>query len=369
MLTQKKSFKLESFTLECGKSIPVELGYETYGELNEQKNNVILVPHYFSASSHVAGKYKEEDTIPGYWDSLIGHGKVIDTNKFFVIGIDNLSNVQAHNPNVITTGPRSINPETNKRYGMDFPVYTFRDIIRIQHEFLTKQLGIKELHLVIGASAGGFAGTHWSVEFPDMVKRFVGVITNPQNPAITNFSVIQHAMRAIELDPNWCGGNYEDGQGPKEGLKMAIQMMNAGAFTAKFYEDTYKRDSLDSTPFKAMNNKMAMENALDAAVELSLPLIDASHWYYTCKATMLHDVAYGYSSIEEAYSRIKAKVLLISCLDDMLQPTIFNEIMVTKLKELGKDAELYAFNSEKGHMAGILDTHLFKDKLEDFLKN
>lgn len=366
---EKKSFSLDSFKFECGREIPLTLGYETYGEMNADKSNVILVCHYFSASSHAAGKYSESDAVAGYWDALIGPGKAVDTNKYFVISIDNVSNVQVKNPNVITTGPRSIDPKTNKRYGLDFPVYTFRDMARIQHEFLTKQLGINKLHAVMGASAGGFASSQWAVEFPDMVERYIGVISNVQNPMITNFSVIQHAMRAIKLDPNWNNGNYEDDAIPTDGFKLALQMMNVGAFSAELYEETYKRDSSDLTPLKDMDIVNSYEKQLDAVIDLSLAVCDASHWYYTCRATMMQDIALGYSSLEAALDRIQAKVLFVTCKEDMLQPSCFNHTTIDTLKKLNKDARLFEFSSLKGHMAGVFDTHLFEKEIKEFIEN
>lgn len=367
---EKKSFTVKDFTFECGKTLPeVTLGYETYGELNEDKSNVILVNHYFSASSHAAGKYSPDDPVPGYWDDLIGPGKAVDTNKYFVISTDNIANVQANNPNVITTGPRSINPLTGKRYGLDFPAFTYRDQARIQHEFLTKQLGIKKLHAVMGASAGGFISLYWAVLYPEMVERVIGIITNPQNPVHTSFNVCQHAMRAIELDPNWKNGDYEDGEGPTEGLHLAVQMMNVGAFTPEFYEETYKRDIFESEPYKDIHVKTSFEKKLYEAIGMNLPNIDASHWYYTCRATMMHDLAYGYNSLEEALNEIKAKVLMISSTTDLLQPTVYNEQMVNILKSQGKDAELYTIESIKGHMAGVLESHLFSDKVAEFLES
>ncbi|WP_232697626.1 alpha/beta fold hydrolase [Brevibacillus daliensis] len=365
---KKQQFTIDRFTLENGKTIPVTLGYETYGELNEDKSNVILVAHYFSASSHAAGKYSPEDAASGYWDGLIGPGKAVDTNKFFVISTDNLANVQFKNPNVITTGPRTINPETGKIWGMNFPAFTFKDIADIQHEFLTKQLGIDKLYAVMGASAGGFISLNWAVSYPEMVERVIGVITNPQNPVITSFNVLQHAMRAIALDPNWNDGNYEEGNEPTEGLYLAVQMMNAGAFTPELYEETYKRDSKENDSYQNIQLKTSYEQQLYDAIKAGSATIDASHWYYTCRATMMHDLARNQESLEAALEKIKSRVLMVSCNRDLLQPTIYNRQMIEIMKKQGKQAELYEFESVKGHMGGVLDTHLFSDKVEEFLR-
>lgn len=363
---EKKSFSL-TYTLECGEELPLTLGYESYGELNADKSNVILISHYFSASSHAAGRYKGEDeSVPaGYWDALIGPNKAIDTNKFFVISIDNLANVQAHNPKVITTGPRSINPKTGKRYGKDFPLFTFKDMAGIQKKFLNEELGIQKLYAVAGASAGGMISFSWIVDYPSFVERFIGVITNAQNPVNTSFRVLSHAMRAIEMDENWNNGNYEDDKAPNQGFELAIEMMNAGAFSPEFYERTYKRKS--EAVSKDINQKESYEKELYAAVQANIKNLDASHWYYTCKATMLHDIARHFSSLEEALGQIKAKMLLISCLQDSLQPTLYNEKIEEILLSKKHPIKVVKIDSDFGHMAGVLQSHLFAEDIAKFL--
>lgn len=367
MHINKNYFEIDSYTLESGKSIPVKLGYETYGTLNKEKDNVVLVPHYFSASSHAAGKYSEDDKAVGYWDGLIGPDKAIDTNKYFVISTDNLCNVHVNDPNIITTGPRTINPETGKMWGMDFPAFTFRDVAGIQKEFIVDQLGIPSLHAIMGASAGGFVALSWAVEYPELVKNVIGVITNPQNPILTSFTVLQHAMRAIALDPNWNEGNYDEYNQPKEGLALAIQMMNAGAFTASFYEKAYPRVSDEEKPYLDINIPTSYEETLGNAIAGGMGTIDASHWYYTCRATMMHDIAHHHGTLEEALKRIQANTLMVSCRQDYLQPTEFNQNMVDILSQLNKTAELFEFDSDKGHMGGIFDTHLFAEKISKFI--
>lgn len=365
---EKQSFTVDNFTFESGKTIPVTLGYETYGELNEDKSNVILVNHYFSGTSHSAGKYTPEDPLPGYWDDLIGPGKAVDTNRFFVISTDNIANVHVKNPKVITTGPRSINPETGKRYGLEFPQFNYRDMARIQHEFLTKQLGVKKLYAVMGPSAGGIISINWSVLYPEMVERLIGVITNSQTPVHTAFNVCQHAMRVIELDPKWNNGDYEENDGPDEATRLACQLMNIGAYTSEYFEQTFKRDSSETDPYFDIKAKTSYEKQLYELIKnVSSVTVDASHWYYTSRATMLQDIAHDFHSLGEVLNRITAKVLMVSCTSDMLFPTVYNQQMVEILQNQGKDARLYKIESMKGHMAGIFDTHLFSNQVAEFL--
>lgn len=368
MIVEKKIFEIEELTLECGKTIPVKMGYETYGTLNENKDNAILVAHYFSATSHAAGKYNENDAAPGWWDGLIGSGKAVDTDKYFVICADNICNVQVKNPNVITTGPATINPETNKQYGMTFPLVTFKDIAESQ-KVLVEYMGISKLKAVMGPSAGGMISFNWAVSYPEMVERCIGVITNVQNPIITSFNVLQQAMRAIKLDPNFNNGDYYGKEEPVEGLRLAGQMMVVGAFTPEFMEKSYPRNSKDDKGFMNVNDVASYEETLYNASVLSTSLVDANSWLYTCKTTMNQDIARGFESLDESLKNISAKVLMIPCKQDLLQPWQFNKVTVDRINELGGCAELYTIESEKGHMGGVLDTHLFADKVKDFLNN
>ncbi|MFX3625059.1 MAG: homoserine O-acetyltransferase [Ectobacillus sp.] len=368
MIVQKKTFMLPHYQFECGKSIPLALGYETYGTLSDRKDNAILVCHPFSATSHAAGKYREDDETAGWWDSLIGPGKAIDTNQYFVICMDNVCNVQMKNPFVITTGPVSLNPETGQPYGMDFPPFTFKDMAGIQREFI-RSLGIKRLKAVIGPSAGGMIALHWAVSYPNMLERCIGVITNAQNPIITSFQVLQQAIRVIMLDPYWENGNYYGKKEPEEGLHLAAQMMFTGAFSPDWYEQQFPRDSKDGMPYISLSNPASFEKNMYHTVRGNITYCDANHWLYTCRATMLQDVGHGFDSLEAALQKIEAKTLLISCKQDLLQPAHYSERTVQTLRKLGKEADFYEFSSINGHMAGIFDTHLFEDAIKNWIKN
>src|SRR5690606_36968112 len=176
MLVEKQTITTTNFTRIGSKTIPeVTVGWEAYGELNEAKDNVILITHFFSGNSHAAGKYTAADPQPGYWDAIIGPGKAIDTNKYFVISSDTLVNAFPHLPHVTTTGPASINPATGKPYGLNFPVVTIRDFVNVQHALLSS-LGINKLHAVVGASMGSLQAIEWDSAYPDMVERIVSVI-------------------------------------------------------------------------------------------------------------------------------------------------------------------------------------------------
>src|SRR3954463_4538753 len=150
MLVEKKVFELPHFTTRGGELLRnVRIGWESYGTLNRDRSNAILVTHYFSATSHAAGRYAADDALPGYWDPIIGPGKAIDTDKFFVLSSDTLVNLNAGDPKVVTTGPASIDPDTGKRYGMGFPVVSIDDFVAIQ-KALVESFGIRRLRAIAG---------------------------------------------------------------------------------------------------------------------------------------------------------------------------------------------------------------------------
>ena len=367
MLVEKKIFNLGSFQTENGRNIPVADGYETYGTLNPEKDNAVLVAHYFSATSHCAGKYRESDAASGYWDSVIGPGKAIDTSKYFVISTDGLCNTQAASPDVVTTGPASIDPSTGKPYGLRFPVVSTRDTMQVQKK-LIDSLGIKKLRAVIGISTGGMVAFHWAVNYPDMLDKLVGVITNAQHPILTSFTVLQQGMRAGRMDPHYNNGDYYDKEEkPVEGLRLAVQSMLTGAYSASYYERTFPRDSFDLEPYLSIDGKAGYEKELYAISAEKARLTDLNSWIYSCRMVMNHDVAHGWGGLDDALSRIRAEVLLIPCKQDLLHPWLFNIETAKRINGLGGSAEVYPIDSDFGHMAGILSPELFSDRIKGFL--
>jgi len=196
LISTKKSFSIPEFTFQNGQTLPVQMGYETFGTLNENKDNAILVVHYFSANSHCAGKYNESDAAAGFWDGLIGPGKAVDTDKYFVICSDNLCNTGANNPTVITTGPKSIDPKTGKHYGLSFPVPEVLDVSVIdevvsvleEDAYKTARELVKNEGILVGISSGAAlyaaaqlaakeenAGKNIVVLLPDSGERYLSV--------------------------------------------------------------------------------------------------------------------------------------------------------------------------------------------------
>ncbi len=172
---EKKVFTLPSYTTVGGTTIKdVRVGYETYGTLNAARDNVILIAHLLSGTSHAAGKYRPTEPATGYWDAIIGAGKPIDTDRFFVVSSDTLVNLNVKDPTVVTTGPASVNADTGRPYGMTFPIVTIRDFVNVQKALLDS-LGVRRLHAVIGPAMGAFQAYEWAAAYPDMVDRIVPI--------------------------------------------------------------------------------------------------------------------------------------------------------------------------------------------------
>ena len=228
LIVEKRSFELAEYTTRGGATIvDVRIGWEAYGTLNEAKDNAILVTHFFSGNSHAAGKYNADDKRAGYWDSIIGPGKPVDTNKFYVISSDTLVNLGTGNPKVITTGPATIDPATGKPYGMSFPIVTIRDFVEVQKK-LVESLGITKLHAVMGASMGSLQAYEWAAAYPEMVGRAIPVIGSGWTDGDL-IAWLNIWAAPIKLDPKWNGGDYYDKEPPLDGLAAALKTVTLHA--------------------------------------------------------------------------------------------------------------------------------------------
>ena len=371
LLSKKEVFIIPEFTFQNGETLPLQLGYETFGTLNEKKDNVILVVHYFSANSHCAGKYSESDTVSGFWDGLIGPGKAVDTDKYFVVCSDNICNTGVNNPNVYTAGPKTIDPKTGKPYGLSFPIPEVLDVVNSQKALL-ESLGITHLKAVMGPSFGGMSSWQWAVAYPDWMDKIIPVISTPKLPVWGGFNPLQYAIRVAEIDPKWNNGDYYGKEEqPDETLHLSLEMMNVAAFQAGFYERTYAREvEQDKECYESVLGRATFEKKLDDVVNLTQHLVDLNHWLYTCRMCLNFDVSRPYGGdIDAALGRVKAKVLAVPCKRDILHPAELVKVYTDKINALGGCAECYEIDSDYGHMAGILQTEMFADKVKAFLEN
>lgn len=361
-MIKRKIFNISSFQFQCGKTIPLEISYETVGTLNEKKDNAILICHYFSAIGHACGKYQESDVASGFWDGLIGSGKTIDTDKYFVISADNLCNIQAKNPHVHTSGPASIDTTTGKPYGKTFPVTTVKDLAKTQKALLS-HLGIGQVKAVMGPSLGGMIALQMAVDYPEITQRVVGVVTAPRNPVASCFEFVLNT--AMQADPNYCNGDYYGKAEPTVALSVVNKNLVLNAFTPSYFEENFPANrkalwlDLDqTTPF---------EEKLDQMSQLQIKNFDLNCWHYTSRITMNFDLALGYENTRQALSNIQAKVLLVSNKQDMLEDWTLSQELVMQLQALGKDAAFCLLDDPFGHMAGIIKTELFAPHIKEIL--
>lgn len=363
---EKRSFTMDSYTTHGGEIIKdVKVGWEAYGTLNEAKDNVILITHFFSGNSHAAGKYSEDDKQAGYWDAIIGPGKAIDTNKYYVISVDSLVNAYPNLPSVITTGPASINPATGQPYGLDFPVVTIRDFVNVQKALL-EDLGVRQLHAVVGASMGSLQAIEWAAAYPDWVERMVSVIGAGSLDAWTIMG-LEHWARAIRLDPNWNGGDYYDGKAPLEGVTMAQAMITQGAMHPTYINQVApQQETLPEKALESVTNELPAVEWLYGASRARAPLADANHILYLVRANQLF-VAGHQETLKQGLNNISAKTLFLPSSNDLLLMPYLAEKTAGQLKEMGKDVQYEEIDGPWGHLNGLFSIQQKAKLLSEFL--
>jgi homoserine O-acetyltransferase/O-succinyltransferase len=360
-IVTKEVFSLPAFTTTSGETIHnLHVGYETYGRLNAEKDNVILITHHITGTSHAAGKYTQQDPAPGYWDKLIGSGKAIDTDKYFVISSDTLVNPNVKLKTVTTTGPASTNPKTGKPYGMTFPVVSARDFIEVQKKLLDS-LGVRKIQAVAGASAGAAQATEWAAAYPEMVERMISVVGPGVGNNAYTIGLMHMWSMPIKQDAKWNGGDYYGKEEPQEGVANAMKFTTFSAVSYGWGENLFKTRwaSPEKNPAQSNDHLYAVEDALIKAGAARAKATDANHWLYTTKA-------YQLSSPES--QNIKAKSLFISVSSDNIFPPFLSKQSAEKLKAQGKQAEFVDVNSEGGHLDGIVRGELFANTISAFLK-
>jgi homoserine O-acetyltransferase len=354
MIVEKKTFSLPSYTTVAGATIrDVKVGWEAYGTLNAEKSNAILVAHFFSGSSHAAGKYKVDDKIPGYWDAIIGPGKAIDTNKYYVISSDTLVNLNTGSPTTVTTGPATVNPDTGKPYGTTFPVVSIADFVRVE-KALIESLGIKKLRMVAGASMGALQTYEWAASNPEMVDRIMPVIGTA---FADDFLVgwLDVWADPIRADADWNGGDYYGRTPPLKGLAAALKVVSHHASHWEITDEANAGAWADPAkdPAKSLDAKFKVQAALDASGTIRAKVSDANHFLYLVKANQLYAPG-GAKSLDEAAAKIKAPALVVYQPKDLVFPGPAVEATIAALKKAGNPVESFALQGKRGHLDGVL---------------
>jgi homoserine O-acetyltransferase len=365
-IVEKRVFELPSYTTVGGRTIRnVRVGWEAYGRLNEARDNVIFIPHFFTGTSNAAGRYRA-DLPPGYWNYFIGAGRPIDTDRFYVISADSLVNVNTKDPNVHTTGPATTNPDTNRPWGMEFPIVTIRDFVNV-HKALLDSLGVRRVHAVVGASMGAFQSLEWGAAFPDFVGRIMPVIGIPEADG-WGIGRLHLWEQAIRLDPNWNNGDYYGRTEPNAGLGLALQLITLDARHWGWANRTFGRRwaQPNANPLEGWNNRFAVAQTLEAAGTARARTADANHLIYLVRANQLFMTGHR-ENLEEGLSRIQSRVLFVPAASDLLLAPAGAQRAVDILRSRGRQADLVTIEGEGGHIDGVTDMMKVADAVRRFL--
>ncbi|MBA3014665.1 MAG: homoserine O-acetyltransferase [Proteobacteria bacterium] len=361
-LVEKKSLSLPSpLVLEGGDTLDrVTLAYETYGQLNHAKSNAILICHALSGDAHAAGFHQGSDKA-GWWEIMVGPGKAIDTDRYFVICSNILGSCMG------STGPSSINPKSGKSYGLAFPVVTIGDMVNAQ-KALIDHLGITKLLSIIGGSIGGMQTLEWSIRYPEMVFSAIPLATTQRHSALA-IAFNEVARQAIMADPNWRDGNYYGDKKPDMGLAVArmighITYLSDTAMRNKFGRRLQNKDTF-SFNFGA---DFQVESYLRHQGNKFVNRFDANSFLYITKAADYFDLTTRQAVDHQSpFAKALARYLVVSFTSDWLYPTSKSKAMVKAMKKHNIDVSFCEIEAEWGHDAFLMPNPRLSDMLSGFL--
>ncbi|MFZ3094096.1 MAG: homoserine O-acetyltransferase [Methanothrix sp.] len=344
-----------------GRLVGARVAYETYGKLNREFSNAILVCHALSGDAHAGGWHKGEEK-PGWWDIIIGPGKALDTDKFFVICSNVLGGCKG------TTGPSSINPNTGKPYGLDFPFITVKDMVDVQKRLL-EHLGVNKLFAVIGGSFGGMQVLQWCVSYPEMVRFAVPIATSAySSPQQIAFNEV--GRRAITSDPCWENGNYYGRTPPARGLSLARMIGHITYLSDESMHQKFGRRLQGKTEFgfDFASLDFQVESYLSYHGDAFVKRFDANSYLYLTKAIDYFDLTKsGTLSLVEAFNGSKAKFLVISISSDWLYPPYQCKEIAEALSANDLDVRHCEIRSNYGHDAFLLESGQMNYTIQNFL--
>jgi homoserine O-acetyltransferase len=361
-IPDKNFHQIGSFEPELGGYLEeVTLAYETWGELDPSGENGVLIVHALTGDSHCAGGISEAYKRGGWWDEMVGPGRLVDTDEHFVVCSNVLGGCSG------STGPASVDPATDYQYGMRFPIVTISDIVRAQKRLLD-DLGVRKLEVVIGGSIGGQQALEWALKFPDFVEKAVPVAaTGALGPQGLGMSEI--GRRAIMADPNWQGGDYYGtGKSPETGLAIARM---AGMLTYQSAEGQWERFGREEATrpalYEEFGGRFEIESYLHYQGHDLTGRFDANSYLYLTRAMDLYDIGAGYASHEEAYERIEAEVLFVGISSDWLFPAREVRAAAELAKAAGAEAHYEEIESLNGHDAFLKDWDKLRAAVGPFL--
>jgi len=351
------------FQLEGGGSLPeVQIAYQSWGRLDPGGTNAVLVCHALTGDSHAAGRAGPGHPTPGWWDALIGPGRCLDTDRYFVVCANVIGGCQG------STGPSSIDPRTGSAYGSTFPVVSIRDMVRAQAS-LADELGILRWHSIVGGSMGGMQALEWAVMFPDRVGSLV--LASSTTQASAQQIAWSHIGRsAIAADPAFCGGDYYDqppGAGPHGGLAVARMTAQVTYRSDEVFNDRFDRSLLGPLEF-SLEPVFDVEGYLDYHGEKLARRFDANSYLRLNRAMDLHDVGRGRGGVEPALARVAAPTLVASVRSDGLYPPDQQRRMHDVLRSGGTPSTWVDIDSPHGHDGFLIETAQLAPKITAFLE-
>ena len=356
----------DGFALVSGKRIAeLTVAYEAYGELDADRANVIFICHALSGDAHVAGSHEGDPKSIGWWDEMVGPGKGIDTDHYHVICANILGGCKG------TTGPSSMNPATGEPYGSSFPHITVADIVAV-HALLLKQIGIKQVAAVIGASFGGMQVFEMALRYPEMVQRCVCIASAASLSAqALAFDIVGRA--AITSDPKWEGGDYyASGRGPTDGLAQArkighITYLSTDMMTAKFGREKRGAGSHLAGDGESFLSDFEVERYLDHQGDKFVGRFDANSYLYITQAMDDFDLVDSYGSLDDAFSQLQAKTLVVALTSDWLFPPEQSHEVATALLRKGLPVSYGVLNAPHGHDAFLVEVEHLSEMIRAFL--
>ncbi len=337
------------FVLENGSKLgPIKIAYETYGRLNKNRDNVILIEHALTASAHAAGWHSHSDDIPGWWDSMVGPGRAFDSDKYYIICSNLLGSCYG------TTGPSSLNPKTKKSYGYSFPVITIRDMVGVQKR-LVDHLGVNSILCIAGGSMGGMQAIEWALLWPEFVKSVIliasGAWSSPQSIAIHKVGI-----QAIKDDPNFSDGHYYGKQSPDKGLAIARMIGHITYLNDKMLWEKFGRRSDNIQDMKSsFKYRFEVEKYLQYQGKKFVTRFDANSYIYIMRAIDMYDASEGRTNLDESFNRLKIiKALVISFTSDWLFPSYQSKELVSALRANNINTIYKEIKSQYGHDSFLL---------------
>ena len=356
------------FALDCGTTLHgVTAAYETWGRLDADGSNAVLLCHAWTGDSHASGPAEDGHPTPGWWEGVVGPGLAIDTERWYVVCINVLGGCQG------STGPSSPHPVDGVAYGSRFPVVTIRDMVRAQAR-VSDHLGVARWHSVVGGSMGGMQVLEWAITFPDRVGSIVPIATCAQATA-QQIAWGAIGRRAIRLDQNWRGGDYYGaaaGEGPSEGLSIARMLAQVTFRSDNAFTDRFGREVADGAVFgdsRDLWRRFEVERYLEYHGDKLVRRFDANSYLIIGKAMDLHDVGRGRNGLAAAMKRIKAPTLVIGISSDMLYPNYQQRHICQLVADAGTPAEYLEVDSPHGHDAFLINLDQVAPPVQHFLEH